>query len=355
LEKALILAEGLFSTTDGKTAHGLVRHSQRFKIVGVIDSTLVGRDISEIVPGASREIRIYGSLEDAVSANREAKHLIVGVATAGGRLPKGYKPILMKALKMGLSITSGLHEFLSDDPKLSELARKSGLTITDVRKIFRDMKWFYTGAIKNVKALKIVILGTDACVGKRTTAITLSEELNKNCVKTIVIGTGQTGWMQGLKYGIVVDAMTNDFITGGIEREVVRAYEDEKPQAIVVPTQGGIIHSVFPGGYEIVSVLGPDLVFLQHAPGRRHPDGFPDLKMPELSRAMKLIELLSGKKVSAIVINNENLENDEAREFAKKYEKRFKVVACIPLIEGVGKLVNLVTERVSVASQKLKK
>lgn len=42
---ALVLCEGKFSSDYGKTAHGLVRHTDRYEIIGVIDSTLAGPDI----------------------------------------------------------------------------------------------------------------------------------------------------------------------------------------------------------------------------------------------------------------------------------------------------------------------
>ncbi len=47
--EALILAEGKYDTSDAKTAHGLVRKSMRYKIVGVIDSRFAGMDAGEVL------------------------------------------------------------------------------------------------------------------------------------------------------------------------------------------------------------------------------------------------------------------------------------------------------------------
>ncbi len=48
---AVILCEGLFGASDGKTAHGVVRHTDRYRVVAVIDSTLSGRDAGEVRDG----------------------------------------------------------------------------------------------------------------------------------------------------------------------------------------------------------------------------------------------------------------------------------------------------------------
>lgn len=348
MEKALILAEGLFSTTDGKTAHGLVRYSRRYEIVGVIDSTLAGMDAGEVLEGKPCGVKIFSNLRQALFANPKVETLIVGVATPGGKLPDGYREVIKEALTVGLNVVSGLHEFLSDDHELAELAKRSGASILDVRKKFRDMRIFYTGRIREVKVLKVVVLGTDSCIGKRTTAIMLSEELNKRGLKSVVIGTGQTAWLQGIEYGIVLDAMINDFITGGLEHEIVRAYENERPDVIIVPAQGGLIHPVFPGGYEVLALVDPDVVILQHAPARKYLDGYPEVKMPPVSKYIRLLKLMSKVGVSAIAINTEHMIADDVRRIIDDYESRFNIVACAPLHDGIDKIAELVVSKVSV-------
>jgi uncharacterized NAD-dependent epimerase/dehydratase family protein len=344
MEDAVILAEGLYTTTDAKTAHGLVRYSARYRIAGVIDSSLVGRDAGEVLDGRHRDIPIYGSLGEALNANPNIRVLIIGVATAGGRLPENYKPIIKEAIRRGLTIVSGLHEFLSEDPEFSRLSKKYKTNIIDVRKIFRDMKIFYTGEIESVKSLRIVVLGTDSAIGKRTTAVMLMEELNRLGVKTVFIGTGQTAWMQGAKYGIVLDAMINDFITGGLEHEIVRAYREERPDVIIVPGQGSLLHPVFPGSYEILALVRPDIVILQHAPGRKHLDGFPQYPMPDIERYISLIELITGRKLYTITINHENMSPGEVEELVNSYEEKYGVIACDPVLHGVSKIAKSVAQ-----------
>lgn len=46
-ETALVYWENQFSLADVKTAAGLVRHSELYTIVGVIDSSRAGKDAGE--------------------------------------------------------------------------------------------------------------------------------------------------------------------------------------------------------------------------------------------------------------------------------------------------------------------
>lgn len=343
-EKALILAEGFYATTDAKTAHGLVRRSDRFVIVGVIDSKLAGRDAGEVVDGRRRGIKIYSSLEEALLEHPDVKYLVVGVATTGGRLPEEYRGIILDALRRGIGVVSGLHEFLSDDPELVSVAQKSGAEIIDVRKLYYSMRVHYTGKIKEVRALKIVVAGTDSAVGKRTTALDLESELKSRGVKTVFIGTGQTAWMQGAKYVFVLDSVINDFIPGLLEDTVWRAYVEEKPKVIVVPGQGSLLHPVFPGTFEILNLLKPEIVILQHAPARKHFDGFPEHPLPPLEKFVRLIELITDRRVFAITLNTENLSYEEAVRIRESIEKELGLPAVIPTKEGVGRIVDLILQ-----------
>jgi uncharacterized NAD-dependent epimerase/dehydratase family protein len=59
---AVVFCEGAFQSTNGKTAHGLVRFSRRYNIVCVIDSGLTGRDAGEVLDGKNRNIPVVASV-----------------------------------------------------------------------------------------------------------------------------------------------------------------------------------------------------------------------------------------------------------------------------------------------------
>src|SRR5262245_35970576 len=103
--RALLLTGGRFATTDAKTAHGLVRGSERFGIGGVVDSESAGKDAGEVLDGKARGIPIFASLAEAISRLPQRPQWgIVGIATAGGRLPVWLRASLLEAISEGLSI-----------------------------------------------------------------------------------------------------------------------------------------------------------------------------------------------------------------------------------------------------------
>ncbi len=339
---ALILAEGYFGSTYGKTAHGLVRYSERYKIIGVIDSKFAGQDAGYVLDGIRRNIPIFSSLKEALPLKPDL--LIVGVATDGGFLPSSYRPYIKEALENGIGIVSGLHEFLSDDKEFKEIAERKGVQITDVRKIYLGMKRFFTGEIEEVKAIKVAVLGTDSAIGKRTTAIMLNEELKRMGYNSVFVATGQTGWMQGAEYCALIDAMINDFVAGGIEGEVVRAWREKKPDFIIIGGQGSILHPAYPGSFEIIAAARPDAIILQHAPKRKFFDGFEKYRIPSLSRYIKVIKLLSGHGIAGIALNTEKMSEEEIMQYIKKYEAKYKVPVDAPIKSGVKKLAEAIAK-----------
>jgi len=329
-------------TSDGKTAHGLVRCSKRFEIVGLIDSTLAGLDAGEVLDGVRRGIPIYATLEEALHENPNVKWLIIGVATPGGKLPETYRRIVEEAIKNGLGIVNGLHEFLSDDPCIRRLARRYGVEIIDVRKIFYNTRIPFTGKIAEVKAIKVAVLGTDAAVGKRTVAIMLHEAFKELGLRSEFIAMGQTGWMQGFKYAIVTDSIIDDFVPGAIEDVFYRAWVEERPDIIVTHGEGSLLHPAFPGGFDLIAAAKPDFIILQHAPARKTYDDFPEFRIPPLETYVQLIKLLSGRKPAAITINSEGLTDEETLKWAKRIEAETGIVTRVPFLQGVGDIARLI-------------
>ena len=346
--RALVLCEGHFGDANGKTAHGLVRYSEIYDIVGVIDSTLKGRDAGEVLDGTPKGIPIFGSFEEAADRT-DPDMLIIGVATDGGVIPKEYMPILRAAIERGMDVTSGLHEKLNAKPELVELAKKHGVTLTDVRTPppVSELR-FWTGDIAEVACPRIAVLGTDSAIGKRTTARLLVKWFNEHGYKAVFVGTGQTGRLQGARYSLILDSIVNDFLTGEIEHQVVRAWRAEKPDVIVIEGQGGISHPAFPGGYEIVCGASVNGVILQHAPGRKTLDGFPQFKMGDPADDILIIETLGKRfklKVLGVSINHENLSDRQLETAARKLEERLGLPAADPLKHGPEKLCKAIIRR----------
>jgi uncharacterized NAD-dependent epimerase/dehydratase family protein len=339
--RALVYCDRQYKTANGKTAHGLVRYTKRYDIVSVVDSAVPPGDAGEILDGKPRGIPMFSSLEEAFHETKP-EIFLVGAVSEGGFLPEGYDRAIIWALKHKLDIVSGLHHFISDDKRFTKLASKNGCKIVDVRKLFRDFRRFYTGEIKLVDSTRIAVLGTDSAIGKRTTCIMLVQELERRGRKADMIYTGQTGWMQGWPHGIVMDAMINDFVTGGIEGAILDSWKDLKPDFMIINGQGSLVHPFFPGGFEIMAAGQIHGFALQDAPGRPHLDGFPGYPMPDPGRVVKIAKLLSQCPFIGMGINNEGLSSQDEKKAKSRLHKRFRVPVENPVTDGVRKLADAV-------------
>ncbi|TFG98937.1 MAG: DUF1611 domain-containing protein, partial [Calditrichales bacterium] len=156
--------------------------------------------------------------------------------------------------------------------------------------------------------------------------------------QTEMIGTGQTAWMQGAKYTLLLDSIINDFLTGEIEHQVVRAWRESKPEVIIVEGQGSLLNPAYPGGYEIIAAVRPDVIILQHAPARKEYDGFPGYPIQPLPYQIEALEIIAGKPVVAITINHENMDIKSLNVFVEAIGNSIGRPAFDVLIEGADKL-----------------
>jgi len=342
---AIVYCEGAFGTPNGKTAHGLVRRTRRYEILSVVDSCWAGKDAGMVLDGSPKGIPIHNHVRGAVEAARRngdtATHLVIGLAPDGGRLSPQAREDVIQAIALGLNVDSGLHDFLSEDVDLAPLAAQHGVIIRDIRKCLpRQGLHFFEGKIKEVDALKVAVLGTDSAVGKRTTAWILVDALKAAGWNTEFIGTGQTAWMQGARYCIILDALINDFVSGEIEHAIWTAWHESQPDVIIIEGQGSLMNPAYPGGFEILAAGRPDAVVLQHAPARPEYDGFPGYPIHPLARQIQAIELLAGKPVIAVTVNHENLQEGQVPGVCHEIGKAAGIPACDILLEGPGPVVD---------------
>ncbi|MFN0088569.1 MAG: DUF1611 domain-containing protein [Blastocatellia bacterium] len=338
---AVVYCEGAFGTPIGKTANGLARFTARYRVLGVIDSTRAGEDAGQALDGRQNGIPIFRDIDEALRSHPQ--YFVIGLAPDGGRLPESARHAVRCALEAGLNVDSGLHQFLSEDEEFRALAARHGARIRDVRRPpARSDLHFFTGRIEEVAALKIAVLGTDSAIGKRTTAVKLNQALNEAGIRSEMIGTGQTSWLQGVKYGLMLDSLVNDFVTGEIEHAVHEAWTRERPRVILLEGQGSIAHPAYPGGFELIAAGRVDGIVLQHAPARKVYDGFDGYPMGPLDREIQILELLAQKPVLALTLNHEGMTSDQITATIIEYEARYGRPATDVLRDGCGKLVEAI-------------
>lgn len=332
---AVVYCEGQFGALDGKTANGLVRHSEKYEILSVIDSQKADRDAGEVLDGLPNGIPICHDLANAIAiTGTQPDYFIFGLAPASGMLSHHERGIVLQAIDLGMNIVSGLHEFLNDDPEIAAASAARNVTILDVRRPRpkKDLRVF-SGRIAEVTCPRIAILGTDCAIGKRTTAVILNRLLNQHGLHSVMIGTGQTGLMQGARHGIALDAVPSQFCCGELEATIVEAFESEDPDIIIVEGQGALSHPAYSTSSFILRGSCPDAVILQHAPGRTGRCDFEDMTMPTPASEIALIQAFSDTKVIGLTINHENLSTTEADEFIGRYEQKFGIPVTDPLVD----------------------
>ena len=341
---AVVYCEGQFGEQDGKTANGLVRHSERYQILSVIDSCRVGLDAGMYLDGRTNGIPVVADLPAAVAhAGRIPDFLICGVAPADGLLSSEQRLVLLDGIDRGMHIINGLHEFLNDDAEFVAAALLAGVTITDVRRPeeTKDLSLF-SGRIFDVTCPRIAVLGTDGAIGKRTTATLLVQALQAQGINAVMVGTGQTTLIQGGKYGVALDALVPQFCSGEVEKQVVAAFEGEDPDVIVVEGQGALSHPAYLTSAHILRGSRPAGVIVQHAPKRQVLGDFPMVAMPTAASEVRLIEAFADTKVIGLTINHEHMSDDEVSAAIVAYELELGVPATDPLTRPLDRLVDMV-------------
>lgn len=306
----LVLAEGAFGPLSSKTANGCIRYTPE-RVVAVIDSRHAGRMAPDVI-GFGDGIPVVGSLDEGM--RHEPTALLIGIAPQGGKLPPAWRAVILDAIERGLDVWSGLHTFLGDEPDLAAAATRKGVAIHDLRKAPEGLP-VATGKARDVDATIVLTVGTDCNIGKMTAALQVRDGLRERGNRVAFAGTGQTGILiEG--WGIAVDAVIADFISGAAERLVLDAAPDA--DIVLVEGQGSIIHPGYSGvTYGLMHGSLPHAMVLCGQPSRKHVDSNPWVPIPPLSEMVRMHEAvlapLRPSPVIALALNTYDLSDDEAR------------------------------------------
>jgi uncharacterized NAD-dependent epimerase/dehydratase family protein len=341
---AVIYCEANFGAIDGKTANGLVRYSEKYKILSVIDSEKAGLDAGVVLGGEPNAIPICHDLAEALAhAGGVPDYYIFGMAPSSGMLSTHERSLVLEAIGLGMNVVNGLHEFLNDDPEFAAASAARNVEIRDVRKprAKKDLRMF-SGRIVDVTCPRIAVLGTDCAIGKRTTATILTRALNERGVNAVLVGTGQTSLIQGARYGLALDAVPSQFCAGELEATIVEAFENESPDVIIIEGQGALSHPAFSTSSFIIRGSCPDGVVLQHAPGRISRCDFGKMAMPTPASEINLIQTFADTKVIGLTINHENMTDAEVTAAITLYELELGIPVTDALSRPTEHLVELV-------------
>lgn len=342
---AIVLAPRLYRTPNGKTAHGLVRGSERFDVLAVVDPDSAGQDAGTALDGVERGIPILPSLGEALAAcATRPEWCVVGIATHGGKFTDEIRAGILEAIGEGLSIVNGLHDVAAEDAEIAAAAAARRVELVDLRKPRpKSELHFWEGHIHAVRAPRIAVLGTDCALGKRTTTRMLMQELNAAGMRAEMIYTGQTGWMQGSRYGFVFDSTLNDYVSGELEHAIVACDREVRPDVMVIEGQSSLRNPSGPCGSEMLLSAAARGVVLQHAAARKYFEGYENqgLLLPDLADEIALIAAY-GARTLAVTLNGEHMSDDELETYRAREEERLGIPVVSVLQQGLGRLVPVV-------------
>jgi uncharacterized NAD-dependent epimerase/dehydratase family protein len=336
--RILILTQGHTNPTEAKTAACVLRYRSE-EVLGVLDSTSAGRTTGELL-GVGGERPIVASLDELP----EADTLLVGIAPSGGKVPPSWRGVILEALRRGMDVISGLHEFLSSDPEFAAAAQASGTTLTDVRKNNeRDVakfEPFRTGC------LRIHTIGQDCSIGKMLTSVELTRALRAAGHDAKFIATGQTGIMiEG--DGCPVDCVVSDFVAGAVEKLILA---NQHHDFLVVEGQGSLAHPKYSAvTLGLLHGCRPQGMILCYEVGRHVVHGLPSMPLPPLAKVREVNEtmanLLEPSKVIGVAMNSSRVSAQEAQSAREKVRKELGLPVCDVIRHGTGDLVEAILER----------
>ncbi len=339
--RLVVLTEGQFGIHDAKTAMGVIRYG-RDTIVAILDSTMAGRNLREFLPAF--DIPFVGTLAEALDGSVRPDGLLIGIAPTGGKLPSAWRATILEAIRAGLDIHSGLHQFLSDDPDFAAAAQSAGTRLIDYRRPPDRME---TAVGRRHLPGKRVILtvGTDCAIGKMSVALELVASARGDGASAVMVPTGQTGMMiEG--WGVAVDRVISDFTNGTVEWLVEQG--ESRGDWVFVEGQGSIDHPAYSAvTMGLIHGATPHAMVLVHKPGQREHDfdhlpeaSFPIAELPPfIELHERIAAMVAPSKVVAIALNTSLFAaDDEAREAIARISAETGLPADDPVRFGADRL-----------------
>jgi uncharacterized NAD-dependent epimerase/dehydratase family protein len=338
-----ILADGCFSPLGAKTAVCLVRYAAA-EVVVVIDASRAPSTAREAL-GFGGEIPIVGSLREALAFGPNT--LVFGTAPRGGTLAAADRAAAVEAIRSGLHVMNGMHEFLGDDEELAALAAARGVVLWDVRRPPGGLG--VASGIGCAPCPVVFTVGSDCNTGKMTAAMEVHRGLLHDGVRSGFAASGQTGIMIA-GAGIPIDRAVADFIGGATERLVRETAPGN--EVVILEGQGSILHPGYAGvTFGMIAGAFPQAFVLCHQPTRETVRGY-GVPIPPLPALVSLYEgAIAGIRripVVGIALNTFDLDEELARGAVERAERETGLSATDPVRFGAGVLVGAIRRFLSI-------
>jgi uncharacterized NAD-dependent epimerase/dehydratase family protein len=316
--------------TYAKTALGLV-HWRRNLVAGQLRLDPKAVDLG--VPDMD--------VDAAVRAG--VRSLVIGVATIGGVIPDAWWEVIQAAARAGLDIVNGLHGSLADNPALLSAADSSGARLIDVRV---PPKGIPVGSGRKRTGKRVLMVGTDCAIGKKYSALSLTEALQAIGVNATFRATGQTGIMIAGE-GIPIDAVVADFVSGAAE---VLSPDNDADHWDVIEGQGSLFHPGYAGvSLGLLHGSQPDAIVVCHDATRTAISGWPDFDVPSVAECIDL-NLTLGRRTNpdircvGVTVNTSGLPENARKHFLVKLATDIGLPCVDPVNDGCAAIARQLTD-----------
>ncbi|MEZ5944822.1 MAG: DUF1611 domain-containing protein [Planctomycetaceae bacterium] len=331
--RIVLLTDGFSTPFLAKTAISLLRY-RRDDISAVLDREFAGKDACEIF-GTGAGVPVVDSLPS------NADSIFIGIAPPGGKLPGKWKEVICEALRRGIDVVSGLHDFLSLDAEFVALAKAHGSQLVDVRR--NTEKETASAAPFRDGCLRIHTVGHDCSVGKMVVTLELERELSQRGLDARFLATGQTGIMISGD-GVPIDCVVADFVNGAAEALVRR---NEHHDVLLVEGQGCISHPSFSAvTLGLLHGCAPHGLIFCYEVGRKEVKGLSGIPLKQISELILAYEMAASLrhpcKVIGIAMNGRNVSEEILQEERRRIEREFNLPVCDVYRDGSAPLAEAV-------------
>lgn len=333
--KMVLMTSGHSRPGTAKTAVNLIRYRPE-EVLAVLDPDHAGKTTEEVL-GLGGGLPVVAALSECP----EADTLVIGIAPSGGKLPLEMRVPVLEALERGMTVLSGLHQFLSDDPELASAASKTGGRLVDVRKNNERDVAHRKGI--NERCLRIHTVGHDCNVGKMVVSVEVTQALQRLGHDAKFVATGQTGIMiEG--DGCPVDAVVSDFVNGAAEKLVLA---NQAHDILLIEGQGTLVHPRYSAvTLGLLHGCMPHGLIFCYEMGRTTISGMDHVPIVPMRDQIKIYETMASVmhpcRVIAIAMNSRRFSDAEAALERERVRAEFGLPVCDVIRHGTDELVEAV-------------
>ena len=331
----VILTDGYNDPHTAKTAICLIRYRPE-EVVAVLDRQAAGKTCQEVF-GLGGRIPCVGTLAEAP----EASALVVGIAPPGGKIPTHWRSIILEAIARKMTVISGLHDFLRDDPEFCRAAAEQDVLLVDLRD--NDERDVAERVGVREGCLRIHTIANDCSCGKMVASVEIARGLSRAQVDAVFVATGQTGILVA-GGGCPIDRVIADFVSGAAEKLVLA---NQHHDVMVVEGQGSLFHP----RYSCVALgllhgLMPDGLILCYEMGRQVVFGMENVPLAPLEKVIEFYQsaanIMHPCRVVGVAVNGQKFSDDAVAAECDRVSRCLGLPVCDVIRHGPDQLVEAV-------------